>query len=45
MPFPYFAWELLATLMAPLPIRPISRDQNHPDETRQCRWFTGIGFL
>ena len=27
MPFPYFAWELLAALMAPLPNRPISRDQ------------------
>ncbi|MGH6912991.1 MAG: complex I NDUFA9 subunit family protein [Geminicoccales bacterium] len=27
MPVPYFAWELLATLMAPLPNRPISRDQ------------------
>jgi NADH dehydrogenase len=27
MPVPYAAWELLATLMAPLPKRPISRDQ------------------
>ena len=27
MPFPYFAWELLAALMAQLPNRPISRDQ------------------
>jgi hypothetical protein len=27
MPFPYFAWEFLATLMASLPNRPISRDQ------------------
>jgi NADH dehydrogenase len=27
MPFPYFAWEILAALMAPLPNRPISRDQ------------------
>ena len=27
MPVPYFVWELLATLMAPLPNRPISRDQ------------------
>jgi len=27
MPVPYFAWELLAVLMAPLPNRPISRDQ------------------
>lgn len=27
MPVPYFAWELLAALMAPLPNRPISRDQ------------------
>jgi NADH dehydrogenase len=27
MPFPYFAWELLAALIAPLPHRPISRDQ------------------
>jgi NADH dehydrogenase len=27
MPVPYFAWELLAALMAPLPRRPISRDQ------------------
>ena len=27
MPVPYFAWELLAALMAPLPSRPISRDQ------------------
>jgi uncharacterized protein YbjT (DUF2867 family) len=27
MPFPYFAWELLAALMASLPHRPISRDQ------------------
>jgi NADH dehydrogenase len=27
LPFPYFAWELLAALMAPLPNRPISRDQ------------------
>jgi NADH dehydrogenase len=26
-PFPYFAWELLAALTAPLPHRPISRDQ------------------
>ena len=24
---PYFVWELLATLMAPVPRRPISRDQ------------------
>ena len=27
LPVPYFAWELLATLMAPLPRRPVSRDQ------------------
>jgi NADH dehydrogenase len=27
MPVPYFAWELLAALTAPLPNRPISRDQ------------------
>jgi uncharacterized protein YbjT (DUF2867 family) len=27
MPFPYFAWELVAALMARLPNRPISRDQ------------------
>jgi uncharacterized protein YbjT (DUF2867 family) len=27
LPVPYAAWELLATLMAPLPKRPISRDQ------------------
>ena len=27
MPVPYFVWELLAALMAPLPNRPISRDQ------------------
>ena len=27
MPFPYFVWELLAAVMAPLPHRPISRDQ------------------
>ena len=27
MPFPYFAWGLLAALTAPLPNRPISRDQ------------------
>ena len=27
MPVPYLAWELLAALMAPLPTRPISRDQ------------------
>ena len=27
MPVPYLAWELLAALMAPLPNRPISRDQ------------------
>ena len=27
LPFPYFAWELLAALMAQLPNRPISRDQ------------------
>ena len=27
MPVPYVAWELLAALMAPLPRRPISRDQ------------------
>jgi uncharacterized protein YbjT (DUF2867 family) len=27
MPVPYVAWELLAGLMAPLPKRPISRDQ------------------
>jgi NADH dehydrogenase len=27
MPFPYFAWELLAALMASLPNHPISRDQ------------------
>jgi uncharacterized protein YbjT (DUF2867 family) len=27
MPVPYVAWELLAALMAPLPKRPISRDQ------------------
>jgi uncharacterized protein YbjT (DUF2867 family) len=27
MPVPYFAWELLAAVMAPLPKRPISHDQ------------------
>ena len=27
MPVPYLAWELLAAVMAPLPNRPISRDQ------------------
>jgi uncharacterized protein YbjT (DUF2867 family) len=27
MPVPYFAWELLAASMGPLPNRPISRDQ------------------
>ena len=27
LPVPYFVWELLASLMAPLPKRPISRDQ------------------
>jgi uncharacterized protein YbjT (DUF2867 family) len=27
LPVPYFAWELLAALMAPLPKRPVSRDQ------------------
>jgi hypothetical protein len=27
MPVPFLVWELLATLMAPLPKRPISRDQ------------------
>ena len=27
LPVPYFVWELLATLLAPLPKRPISRDQ------------------
>jgi uncharacterized protein YbjT (DUF2867 family) len=27
LPVPYAAWELLATVMAPLPKRPISRDQ------------------
>lgn len=27
IPVPYFVWELLATLLAPLPNRPISRDQ------------------
>jgi NADH dehydrogenase len=27
MPVPYFAWELLAAVLAPLPKRPISRDQ------------------
>jgi NADH dehydrogenase len=27
MPVQYFAWEVLAALMAPLPNRPISRDQ------------------
>jgi NADH dehydrogenase len=27
MPVPYFAWEVLAAVMAPLPNRPISRDQ------------------
>jgi hypothetical protein len=27
MPVPYFAWELLAAVLAPLPNRPISRDQ------------------
>ncbi len=27
MPVPYFVWELLAAVMAPLPHRPISRDQ------------------
>jgi NADH dehydrogenase len=27
MPVPYAVWELLATLLAPLPRRPISRDQ------------------
>ena len=27
LPLPYFAWNALAALMAPLPARPISRDQ------------------
>jgi hypothetical protein len=27
MPVPYFAWEALAASMAPLPSRPISRNQ------------------
>ena len=27
LPVPYFVWELLAALLAPLPHRPISRDQ------------------
>jgi NADH dehydrogenase len=27
LPVPYFVWELLAALLAPLPNRPISRDQ------------------
>ena len=27
LPVPYFVWELLAAVMAPLPKRPISRDQ------------------
>jgi NADH dehydrogenase len=27
LPVPYFVWEMLAALMAPLPRRPISRDQ------------------
>jgi uncharacterized protein YbjT (DUF2867 family) len=27
MPVPYFAWEVLAAVMAPLPKRPMSRDQ------------------
>ena len=27
MPVPYFAWKTLAALMAPLPRRPISRNQ------------------
>lgn len=27
VPVPYFAWELLAAVVAPLPKRPISRDQ------------------
>jgi NADH dehydrogenase len=27
LPVPYFVWELLATLLVPLPKRPISRDQ------------------
>jgi len=27
MPIPYFAWKVLAALMAPLPSRPISRNQ------------------
>ena len=27
MPVPFLVWELLASLMAPLPKRPISRDQ------------------
>jgi NADH dehydrogenase len=27
LPVPYFAWEVLAAVMAPLPKRPISRDQ------------------
>jgi NADH dehydrogenase len=27
MPVPYFVWELMAAMMAPLPHRPISRDQ------------------
>jgi uncharacterized protein YbjT (DUF2867 family) len=27
LPVPYLAWDLLAALMAPLPRRPISRDQ------------------
>ena len=27
LPVPYFVWEFLAALLAPLPHRPISRDQ------------------
>lgn len=27
LPVPYFAWDVIATVLAPLPARPISRDQ------------------
>jgi uncharacterized protein YbjT (DUF2867 family) len=45
MPFPYFAWGLLAALMAPLPNRPISRDQVVLMKRDNGRWLTGLGFL
>jgi len=42
MPVPYFAWKVLAALMAPLPSRPISRNQvelmQHDNVVRADAW-------